>query len=119
MAILGAQTIVGVFASPAAAEEARAALLRAGVPENRIALSSGLTEDGIAAEAPGQSYENQPGQPAWDSAMASYGEAVRTGACVVSVFARSEEERQYVERLLRENRAHITALGGERGSNRS
>ncbi len=118
MAVLGAQTIVGVFASLAAAEEARAALLRAGVPEYRITVSSGLTEDGIAAEAPGQSYENQPGQPAWDSAMAPYGEAVRSGACVVSVFARSEEERQYVEQLLLKSRARVTALGAERGNNR-
>jgi hypothetical protein len=114
MTILGASTVIGVFASPAAAEDARGALLRAGVPESRIALSAGLTEDGIAAEAPGQSYENQPGQPAGDPKTARYGEAVRTGACVVSVFARSEEERQYVEELLIHNRAHITAPGGER-----
>ena len=118
MSVLGAHTIVGVFASAAAAEDARVALRHAGVPENRIALSAGLTEDGIAAEAPGQSYENQPGQPASDSAMAPYGEAVRSGACVVSVFARSEEERQYVEQLLLRNRAHITAPGAERGNNR-
>ena len=110
MAILGAKTIVGVFASPAAAEEARAALLRAGVPENRITVSSGLTEDGIAAEAPGQSYENQPGQPAWDSAMAPYGEAVRSGACVLSVFARSDEESHYLQRLLQQKRAYRTGI---------
>ena len=115
MAILGAQTVVGIFASAAAAEEARGALLRAGVPENRIALSATLTDDGIAAEAPGQSFENQPGQPAGDRAMARYGEAVRSGACVVSVFTRSEEEKQYVEQLLLRSRAHITALGAERG----
>lgn len=110
MAVLGAQTIVGVFASLAAAEEARAALLRAGVPEYRITVSSGLTEDGIAAEAPGQSYENQPGQPAWDSAMAPYGEAVRSGACVVSVLARSDEETDYVAELLRREHAYRTAI---------
>jgi len=114
MAILGAQTVVGIFASAAAAEDARGALLKAGVPENRIALSATLTDDGIAAEYPGQSYENQPGQPAADSAMARYGEAVRSGGCVVSVFTRSEEEKQYVEQLLLQSRAHITALGGER-----
>ncbi len=114
MAILGAQTIVGVFASPAAAEDARAALLEAGVPESRIALSARLTEDGIAAEAPGQSYENQPGQAPSESRMAPYGEAVRSGACVLSVFTRSEEERQFVEQLLLKNRAHITALAAER-----
>jgi hypothetical protein len=106
MAVLGAKTVVGIFASTAAAEEARAVLLDSGVPESRIALSHGLTDDGIAAEVPGQSYENQPGQPAEDSRVARYGEQVRSGACVVSVFARSEEEKQYVEQLLLRERAH-------------
>ena len=110
MTILGVKTIVGVFASAAAAEEARSALLSAGVSENRIALSAGLTDDGIAAEAPGQASENQPGQSAGDSRDARYGEAVRTGACVVSVFIRSEEEKQYVEQLLIGKHAHHTAV---------
>jgi hypothetical protein len=110
MTILGAKTIVGVFASAAAAEEARTALLDAGVSENRIALSAGLTDDGIAAEAPGQSYENQPGQRAADSRDARYGEAVRTGGCVVSVFIRSEEEKQYVEQLMLSKRARQTTI---------
>ena len=109
MAVLGAKTVVGVFASPAAAEEARAALIEAGVPESRMALSAGLTDDGIAAEAPGQSFENQPGQPA-DRETARYGEAVRTGACVVSVFTRSEEEKQYVEQLMLKKQARHTAV---------
>lgn len=110
MTILGAQTVVGVFASRAAAEEASSALLLAGVPQARMALSAGLTDDGIAAEVPGQSFENQPGQPAADSAIARYGEAVRAGGCVLSVFTRSEEERQYVEQLLLRNHAQRTAL---------
>ena len=110
MAVLGAKTVVGVFASAAAAEEARAVLLDSGVPEARIALSAGLTDDGIAAEVPGQSYENQPGQPPEDSRVARHGERVRTGACVVSVFTRSEEEKQYVEQLLLRSRAHSTGV---------
>jgi hypothetical protein len=65
--VLDAQTVVGVFNSSAAAEQAKVALLDAGVPEARMAL---------------------------------YGEAVRSGACVLSVFTRSEEEKQYVEQLL-------------------
>ena len=97
--------MVGVFGSPAAAEQARGALLDAGVPASRLALSAPLTEDGIAAEAPGQSYENQPGQASDEIEAARYGESVRTGACVLSVFTRSEEEKQYVERLLRRNGA--------------
>ena len=110
MTVLGNTTVIGVFASSGAAERARNVLLRAGVPENRIALSSGLTDDGIAAEAPGQSFENQPGQPPSDSRAARYGETVRTGACVVSVFTRSEEEKQYVEQLLLRNEARSTAV---------
>src|SRR5688500_861716 len=62
MAVLGTKTVVGVFDSVSAAEDARATLLEAGVPEKRIALSGGLTDDALAAEAPGQSFENQPGQ---------------------------------------------------------
>ena len=110
MAVLGAKAVVGVFGNPAAAEHARSVLLDAGVPESRIALSAMLTEDGIAAEAPGQSYENQPGQPSPDRDQARYGEAVRTGTCALSVFTRSEEEKQYVEELLRRNGAHYTTI---------
>lgn len=109
MAVLGAKTVVGVFESVAAAEDARGVLLQEGVPESRIALSANLTEDAIAAETPGQSFENQPGQPA-DPKTARYGQAVRGGACVVSVFTRSEEEKQYVEQLLRQKRAYRTGV---------
>lgn len=110
MAVLGAKTVVGIFASAAAAEEARGVLLQSGVPESRIAVSAGLTDDGIAAEAPGQSYENQPGQPPADSTVARHAQRIRTGACVVSVFTRSEEEKQYVEQLLLRHRAHSTSV---------
>jgi hypothetical protein len=108
MAVLGAQTVVGVFDSSVAAEQAKVALLEAGVPEARMALSVPMTDDGIAAEAPGQSFENQPGQPPAESRAARYGEAVRSGACVLSVFTRSEEEKQYIEQLLLRYRAHQT-----------
>jgi hypothetical protein len=109
MSVLGAKTVIGVFASHAAAEEASTALRQAGVPESRIALSAGLTDDAIAAEAPGQSFENQPGQGD-EMNSARYAEAVRGGACVVSVFARSDEESHYVEQLMRAKRAYRTGL---------
>jgi hypothetical protein len=109
-------TISGVFDSVAAAEQARAILMEAGVPVRRIAVSSDLTADGIAAEAPGQSFENQPGQGAGSAVLegsrekraARFGEAVRSGACVLSVHARSAEERLMVEELMRRNGAHRT-----------
>jgi hypothetical protein len=107
MTVLGAKTVVGVFESVSAAEDARATLLHAGVPEKRIALSGGLTDDPLAAEAPGQSFENQPGQR-HEKKTAQYGEAVRSGGCVVSVFVRSDEESHYVEQLMREKRAYRT-----------
>jgi hypothetical protein len=109
MAVLGTKTVVGVFDSVSAAEDARATLLQAGVSEKRIALSGGLTDDPLAAEAPGQSFENQPGQE-HEKKTAQYGEAVRSGGCVVSVFARSDEESHYVERLMREKRAYRTGI---------
>jgi hypothetical protein len=109
MSVLGAKTVVGVFESVSAAEDARATLLQAGVPEKRIALSGGLTDDPLAAEAPGQSFENQPGQKS-EKRTAQYGDAVRSGGCVVSVFARSDEESHYVEQLMREKRAYRTGI---------
>jgi hypothetical protein len=110
MGMIGAKTVVAVFDSRPAAEGAKATLLRAGVPESRIAVSAGLTDDGIAAEAPGQAYENQPGQPAREAEAARFSEAVRSGACVVSVLARSDEETDYVAELLRREHAYRTAI---------
>jgi hypothetical protein len=110
MGTLGAKTVVAVFESMPAAEGAKTTLIRAGVPEQRIALSAGLTDDGIAAEVPGQSYENQPGQPAQESKAARFGEAVRSGACVVSVLARSDEEIDYVTQLLRRQNGYRTGV---------
>ena len=72
MGTIGARTVVAVFESMPAAEGAKTTLIRAGVPEQRIALSAGLTDDGIAAEVPGQSYENQPGQPARSAGEIEY-----------------------------------------------
>lgn len=110
MGTIGAKTVVAVFDSVGAAESARTRLLQAGVPEKRIAVSADLTRDGIAAEAPGQAYENQPGQPSKDTEAARYGEAVRSGTCVVSVLARSDEESHYVEELLRAEHPYRTGL---------
>jgi hypothetical protein len=57
-------TLIAVFASEAEAIRAKAALVRAGIDENSLAISTDLTRDGIAAEAPGQAYENQGSMPA-------------------------------------------------------
>ena len=99
------QTIVGVFGSMGAADRTRRDLLQAGLPPDRISVSGALTADGIAAEYPGQSFENQPGQPPDDSERSRYAEAVRTGVCVVSVYSRSLEDRIIIEALMRRNGA--------------
>jgi len=67
-------TAVGIFASRSCAQAAKAALVAAGVPTERITLSATLTADGIAAEAPGESCVNQRRRDsAADVAAARYG----------------------------------------------
>jgi hypothetical protein len=104
------KTMVGVFDSVSAAEQAKTGLLEAGIREYRIALSADLSEDAIAGEAPGQSYENQPGQSSDDSARAAFGEAVRSGVCVLSVKAESRADGKYIEQLMRQKGARRTTV---------
>lgn len=100
------ETAVGIFRSRADAERAQRALLAAGVPAGQLHVSAPLTADGIAAEAPGQSYENQDiREDADEKAIAQYGEDVRSGACVLSVDVAGDLAG--VERLLREEGARI------------
>ena len=56
-------TLIAVFAGDAEAAAARQALIDSGVSLSDIAMSTNLTSDGIAAEAPGQAYENQVDVP--------------------------------------------------------
>jgi len=104
------RTAVGIFDSVGSAERARAQLLQSGVPEERIALSANLTDDGIAAEAPGQSYEHQTyrGSDKADTDRARYGEAVRTGACVLSVSSSSGGDCRQLQLLMKREGARVT-----------
>jgi hypothetical protein len=97
--------VVGIFDSVETAEQAGEALVHGGVPRRRIVISICLTEDGIAAEAPGQSYENQPGEPPEESAGARFGEAVRSGTCTLSIEADSNNDRARLTHLLRRSGA--------------
>ena len=100
-------TAVGVFGSRSGAQAAKAKLCAAGVPSERIALSAPLTADGIAAEAPGESYVNQRlRDSAADLDDARYDETLRSGACVVSVRVESDEERSRLEALMQRLGAH-------------
>ena len=77
--------ITAIFDTVRAAQEARDALVREGLDADSIALSVSQTADGVAAEAPGQSFESQPGQSERDSAAARYGTAVRSGTCALTL----------------------------------
>lgn len=109
---MAGKIVVGVFESVAAAEHAKARLAASGVPEERIAVSANLVEDGIAAEAPGQSYEHQSyeGSDSADTRRARYGTAVRTGACLLSVSGETGAERRQLAELLRREGARVTML---------
>ena len=108
----GMSSAVGIFASCDGARKARQELIASGVPAERISLSEPLTADGIAGEAPGESYENQDlREDAREKALADYGEAVRSGACTLSVAANADDELQRLERLLEREGAHIVTRG--------
>lgn len=77
-------TLVGVFQDPRAGEAALGAV-RDVAATCRARISRLNTEDGIAGEAPGQSFENQPGQAAGEGDEARRAEALRSAACAVSV----------------------------------
>jgi hypothetical protein len=96
-----------VFESLAEAERAREAMVAAGISGARIAVSRSSTEDELAGEAPGQSYENQPGQAADDDTReeARFGTRVRGRACVLTVASDSAEERRKAESVLARYRA--------------
>lgn len=99
---------VGIFDSSAAAERARARLVENGVAVQAIQMSVPLTSDDVAAEAPGQSYENQGiRDDAGEKATAQYGTSVRSGACTLSVAAASRSDFQRAQRLMQSEGARI------------
>ena len=100
--------IVGVFRDPGDAQAARAALLHRGLPEEALALSAVTGDDGVADEFPGESYENQPGESEDGNAAARFGEAVRSGACILSVEPRDGFDAESIAALLQAHRAMRT-----------
>jgi hypothetical protein len=110
-----------IFRKEEDALRAKDECLGAGIPVERIALSVSETADGIAAEAPGESYDNQPGEARADAAeggvmrrigdwiggeashdrqQAEYGESVRAGVRVLTVDVRSEDEKKRIANIL-------------------
>jgi hypothetical protein len=104
------QRISAVFDTLEAAQRARAGLLEHGIGAERIGLSTSLTDDGIAGEAPGHTYENQPGQSRSDSAAARYGSAMRSGGCVLTVAADSDADRKRIAALMAARGARHVAV---------
>ncbi|MGE5523102.1 MAG: hypothetical protein ACM3SS_05250 [Rhodospirillaceae bacterium] len=110
---MASHQVIGIFSSSARARLAQEALILEGMPEDCVAISIDLTADGIAAEAPGQSYVNQPGQASggWFGSRAT-GEAARNsrragladtaqrGACVVTAEARSFAEAERIRDIM-------------------
>jgi hypothetical protein len=85
------RTVMGIFDRPSDAEKAKDELLEAGIARHRIVISSlarngGDADDSVVGEVP------DPEQMR---------EAVRSGACLVAVVARSPLDRQHIARLMR------------------
>ncbi len=104
-------TLAATFGNPSDAALARASLVRAGVSAERVALSINFTlDDAIAAEYPGQSYENQEyrgsdqvkvGGGYTDTDRARFNEEVRAAACVLTVQL-EPEKGEAIAGMLRE-----------------
>lgn len=94
--------VTGAFATTSDADRARSLLLAAGIPEKCIALSADLSADDVAAECPGQSYANQPGQTAGGEVAEGEADTAHVGACVLRVDLEPKMDRDSVELILRQ-----------------
>lgn len=108
---MASHQVIGIYSSVARARLALEALVVEGLPEERIALSVGLTEDGIAAEAPGQRYFNQPSdRGGWfgstrhgeegQARKAGVADATPQGACMVTAEAHSLDEAERIRDVM-------------------
>ena len=101
------KTFLVVFSSAEEAVAARRSLVDAGYADASIEVTADLTSDGVAAEAPGQAYENQQTVPgagllAWlrssftsitddDTADAQRLADIQRGAAVLTIEAGESE----------------------------
>ena len=98
-------TMTGFFPSNTGAQQAKRQLIAVGIDVSSIAISAHITEDGVAAEAPGQDYGNE----LYYAASRSYEDEVQSSAVVLTVSGRPADARG-VERILRANGARRTML---------
>ncbi|WP_156822013.1 hypothetical protein [Azoarcus sp. KH32C] len=103
--------LVGAFPTPADADRAKLRLVQAGVSETSIALSTDLAADALAAECPGQSYTNQPGQSPSETFTTSDADTAHVGGCVLRVELAPTENRAVVEMIMRESGARQAPCG--------
>jgi hypothetical protein len=91
------RTVMGIFDRPSDAEKVKEELLEAGIARHRIVISRSITEDGADESLVGQVPDPE-----------KLGEAVRSGACLVAVVARSPLDRQQIARLMLRHGARET-----------
>ncbi len=104
--------VIGIYSSVARARLALEALVVEGMPEERITISVGFTDDGIAADSPGQPHFNQPSDrgSGWfgsrwrgeegEAHSAGLTDAVQQGACVVTAEAHSLDEADRIRDIM-------------------
>lgn len=104
--------LLAVFAGPTEANACRDALIAAGFSEDEVVVSINMTDDGIAAEVPGQAFENQStrassaagsmfGLTTEDAADAKRMADVQRGGCVLTISIASAADRERAELPLR------------------
>ena len=107
------KTMIAVFGSREGADAAREVLLEAGFGASDVTVSIDFSRDAIAAEAPGQAFENQAtthnaGVDAWvgssfrtivdnDTAVAKRIADIQRGAAVLTLAGRTSELEHAVE----------------------
>jgi hypothetical protein len=101
-------TLYAVFGDVSAAGRVKDELARSGI--ERIAMSRCLTEDSIAAEAPGQPYANQPGQRSEESDSSPYVDAILSGAVVLTVEVATARQARSAVEVARRNEAYRLIL---------
>lgn len=104
--------VIGIYSSVARARLALEALVVEGMPEERIALSVGFTDDRRAAETPERPCFNQPsdrgsgwfGSPRRGEEGKAHGagltDAGQQGACVVTAEAHSLDEADRIRDIM-------------------
>src|SRR5712671_7732715 len=106
-------TLYAVFADLSAAGRVKDEIVKSGI--ERVAMSRCLTEDGIAAEAPGQPYANQPGQPGEESDSSAYVDAILSGAVVLTVEVATARQARAAADIALRNAAYRLILRRARG----